>query len=240
MAERRSKGRVRNALRVYLREMRGGGRWWWVNVPNVGRKALNLPETTSREDAYKAACERYAEGSLAARADGSQREATLEEVAEAFGREEGPRYKPRSRDSMSLRVNAFVEAMQEQRITRPSQIIDEALAKWVAERMDSGVTNGTINRTLVVARVMLRWAAKRTPRAVQDHTCGNAQKPPRGRARPAADHPLARRVETARGRHAQRADGKGLGRVAARAARGQQPRRGRARRGRCPDRTAAR
>jgi integrase len=64
---------------------------------------------------------------------------------------------------MSLRVNAFVEAMATQRIVRPSQITDEALATWASERMDTGVTNGTINRTLVVARVMLRWAARRTP-----------------------------------------------------------------------------
>lgn len=161
MARTTSPRRVRNALRVYLRE-HSGGSWWWVNVPGQGRKALGLDGSVSQPEAYRIACERFAAGAIAAGANGLPSEATIERLIELYGVERKGAYKPRSWGSIALHLFAWAEAMAAAGITRPSQITDAALSAWITERQKTA-DNATINRALVAVRVCLAWATERTP-----------------------------------------------------------------------------
>lgn len=165
----------RGTLRVYLRPMRNGSKWWWCAVGR-DRHALALDESTTREDAYRLACQRHGAGELPARGGGAPAEATLTEILLAYRVEQESRYKPRSWRSKQYLLASFVEWMGDHRATRPSQITDALLSQWIADRQNTplprttkantppkGAANGTINRALVAARVWLRWASTHTP-----------------------------------------------------------------------------
>ena len=158
----RTPRRVRGALRVYLRALPSGERWWWVHVPRIGRKALGLADDTPQAEAYRVACERFAGGTLAAAANGAPAEATIARLIEIYAEERRGAYKARSWHSVALHLVAWAEAMTAQGVTRPSQITDAALSAWITARQITA-DNATINRALVAVRVCLAWAAERTP-----------------------------------------------------------------------------
>lgn len=173
----RKQRRVHGALRPYPREMRGGRTWWWVAVPRRGRVALGLAcDEYSLEEATRVAAERLAAGTLAARADGLQaREDSLEGLIEEWGRSDGARLKPRSRDSYLLHLFALEEHLRGVGVTRPSQVTDEVVARWIearqtatAEPKKAAASNATINRALAAARTLFRWASTREPPLCRD------------------------------------------------------------------------
>lgn len=166
--------RVRGALRVFLRTPDRGEPKWWVAVPKLGRRALDLVATVSREEAYRVACERYAAGHLA-RGDGGEAEgapeSTLRRIGDLYDTERGPTLKPRSRRSISLHFEAFTAAMTTLGVEYPSQLSDEVISRWVNTRVKGsdggkntkGVEHATLNRALGAIRTALRWAATREP-----------------------------------------------------------------------------
>ena len=158
----KSKQRLRGVLRVYQRPMRGGALWWWCAVGRA-RHALGLDASTTRDEAYRVACERHGAGALTARDPGAAPEATLVEILATYRAEQEARYKPRAWQSKRYILAAFVEWMIAHGAAKPSQITDEVLSRWIAARASGGAQNGTINRALIAARVWLRWAAGRTP-----------------------------------------------------------------------------
>lgn len=161
---RKRKRRVRGVLRVYAREMASGGQWWWCVVPGRGRRALGLScADISQAEAYKAACERFADGSLTTRSAGAETEATIDEVIIAFSREQKARYKPRTWNSMALRLDAIGDWFGAEGIVYPSKITDELVSRWVAAKQAAKLQNASINRALLAARVCFRWASTREP-----------------------------------------------------------------------------
>ena len=94
-ARAKSKQRLRGILRVYLRTMRGGARWWWCAVGRE-RHALSLDESVTRDEAYRVACERFGSSALAARGNGAATEATLSQLLATYRAEQESRYKPRA------------------------------------------------------------------------------------------------------------------------------------------------
>lgn len=162
MATRRRRVR-RGVLRPYLREFRGGARWWWVVVPRVGRRALHVAEADATfEDALALATERYGD-LVRARATRAQ-ERSLEDLSVEYCK--APHgWTRRTKRTMELRTAAFVEAMERMKpraITRPSQLTDEVLDAWRTARMKK-VSRATVNRDECVARGMLAWGASQEP-----------------------------------------------------------------------------
>lgn len=177
---KKGKQRLHGVLRVYRRPMRGGALWWWC-ARGRERHALGLEvAAVPYEEAHRVACERHGAGQLARPDAGG--EATLRAVVVAYAAEQGARYKPRTWRSKEYLLNAFVHWMELRGAARPSQVTDALLAKWVdarrrgdpdtvpprgggrrPTRKPTAAQNATINRALVVARVCLRWAARRVP-----------------------------------------------------------------------------
>lgn len=151
-------------LLVYLREHRSGELTWWAAVPGVGRRALHIPEADAdKPEAYRIACERYAQGDFAAGgARDEAEEATLREVAKRYLTEEGPRWKPRSLGSFRGLLVSFHESMSEEGIEYASLVTSAALSSYIEERQEH-VEDATINRTLMAVRRMVCWGRKRSP-----------------------------------------------------------------------------
>lgn len=103
----KSKQRLRGVLRVYQRPMRGGALWWWCAVGRA-RHALGLDASTTRDEAYRVACERHGAGALTARGPGAAPEATLVEILATYRAEQEARYKPRAWQSKRYILAAFV------------------------------------------------------------------------------------------------------------------------------------
>lgn len=164
MARAKKQRRVRGVLRPYPREMRGGREWWWCQVPGKGRVALGIPcEGHTLEEATRVACERYAAGALAPRSAQGFEESTLGQVILAFARERSSGYKPRTWESMENRLTKVEEWYRTTLgITLPSKVTDEAVSKWLKARQ-AAAENATINRDILAARVVFRWARAREP-----------------------------------------------------------------------------
>lgn len=161
MAQRRR--RPPGTLRVYPRTFASGERWWWVAAPAIGRKALDLRcDAVDYDEAYRIACERHGAGTLAAGGARHETEEPLAEVVKRYLAEEGPRWKPRSRNSFRGLLVAFAETMSEDGIALASSVTSEALSSYIEERQDD-VENATINRTLMAVRRMVQWARARSP-----------------------------------------------------------------------------
>lgn len=147
-------------LRVYIRGSR-----WWAKAPNGTRIALGLAAEVPKAEALRVAAGRLGTGSLTAGA--SQADEELDVIVEQWMREQGERYKIRSRISVEGRVSQFVEWMAAHGATRASQVTSERLALWISALSSSGRSgarsNATVNRAIVAVRVCLRWAAARTP-----------------------------------------------------------------------------
>lgn len=164
MARAKKRRRVRGVLRPYARAMRGGREWWWCAVPGKGRVALGIPcDGATLEEATRLACERYAAGALAPRAAQGAEESTLAEVILAFARERSGAYKPRTWQSMENRLTKVEEWYRTALgVTLPSKVTDEAVSKWLKARQ-AKAENATINRDVLAARVVFRWARAREP-----------------------------------------------------------------------------
>ena len=149
-------------LRVYLR-----GSSWWAHVPGVGRVALGLGAEVPKADALALAARQHGSGRLAARGPGAPADEVLAVIVATFAAEYGPRYKPRARHAAMLRLAAWVEWMAAHGVSRASQVTSAVLSAWTAALSASGRkgarSSATVNRSIVVVRVCLRWAAARTP-----------------------------------------------------------------------------
>lgn len=150
----------RGVLRPYVRTTASGERWWWVVVPKVGRKALNIPEAeASRDQALKIATERF--GTLLDQGRAARAEKSLKDISKTYY--VAPHgWTKRSKHTIELRIGSFVKWMVEHHATHPAHLTDEILDAWRRERMTK-VSRATINRDETVARGMLAWASAQEP-----------------------------------------------------------------------------
>lgn len=154
----RKQRRQRGVLRVYPR-----GAQWWAQVPRIGRRALGLPiATTSREDAYRAAAEKYASGTLDHTAAATCRESRLTELSDKFLSENKGRWSKRHGANAAYQLGPFLAALSSAGVERIEHVTAAVLSQYERDRQES-VEAATINRTIQVARAMARWAARRDP-----------------------------------------------------------------------------
>ena len=152
--------RVRDGLRVYLRAYPTGRVWWAARGRQ--RVSLGLAESDAeRAEAYRIACERFAADGLAAGVLPAT-EPDLEVIARAYVAENDARWKPSMRVNVGSLLPRFVDAMRAAGCPRASDVTDDVVAAWIAGRQRD-VSNATINRMLMLARRMVRWARRRSP-----------------------------------------------------------------------------
>lgn len=144
--------RVRGALRVYDRSG-----IWWAQVPGAGRRSLGLRVAdTPRDEAYRAAAQRYAAGELDPRAAQAGLSSDLAEVVRRYVEAQQSRWAPRQRANVIYRLAALVEALP---VKRLDELTPATLARYVEARQRDGLTNAAINRTIQCARACARAAA---------------------------------------------------------------------------------
>lgn len=150
----------RGVLRPYVRETASGERWWWVVVPRHGRKSLGLRESeASREDAFRAAVERFSADDQPRGAAPSEK--SLIDLARAYlSAPHG--WTARTKHSTELRLSAFVASMGALHATHPSHLTDVTLDAWRTARL-AVVSRATVNRDETVARSLLAWGASQSP-----------------------------------------------------------------------------
>lgn len=151
--------RVRGALRVYDR-----AGVWWAQVPGAGRRSLGLRVTDcTREDAYRAAAQRYAAGELDPRAAQAGLSVDLADVVRRYVEAQQSRWAPRQRETAVYRLAGLVEALESLGARRLDDVTAHTLARYVEARQAEGVSAATINRVLGQARAMARACAAHTP-----------------------------------------------------------------------------
>jgi integrase len=156
---RRPARRIRGALRVYDR-----AGIWWAQVPGAGRRSLALRVSdTPRDEAYRAAAQRYGAGDLDARAAAAALTDDLADLVPAYIEAMRSRWAPRHKDNAVTRLSAFVEVLDGYGVRTAPQVTPAILTRYVEARQAEGVTNATINRTIQLARAMARYATGRTP-----------------------------------------------------------------------------
>lgn len=159
MARKPRQRRRRGVLDVYDRDGR-----WWAKVPKRGRVALGLDTAdVSRDEAYRVAAQRFASGSLDARAAEAGREGRLVELARLYITEQRHRWAPRHIDNVVGRLALFVDALAALGVRQIEHVTPDTLSRYVGARQHEGTTDAAINRTIQVARALARWAAHRTP-----------------------------------------------------------------------------
>lgn len=144
---------------LYTREL-ASGTFFYAYVGPGDRRALG---TQDRAEAEARFAEELRRPARCARAEPPEEE-TLVDISRRYT--EAPHgWTRRTQHSTELRAAAFIEAMHERGVDRPSGITPEILDAWRRDRAKE-VSRATINRDETVAAGMLSWALERGHAAI--------------------------------------------------------------------------
>jgi integrase/recombinase XerC len=124
-------------------------------IPKLGQRSLHTRDAAEAQQRFRALLDgRAAPGKVE-----TSTESTLSAIADSYL--EAPHgWTKSSQATTKSRALSFVEWFDEHGVKLPSQLSDEKLDAWIRDR-EVEASRATLNRDLVVARCMLRWARER-------------------------------------------------------------------------------